>query len=259
VILHQIENELGSAGPSHVIGPPGRQGATPIEQRGRVSAVRTLAARSSDGITVPIFHNDKGRNGPWVPASLNVPGTVSGPTDLNAFDGYPAGTCHTDGTPGSANTAPDWGIWGPGGAKGGASVSPNTPGSAAEFRGGWFDHWGSVGTCDCMAQREGPGYERVFCETNIANRLTLENFCMTFGGTSWGWLPAPVVYTSYDFGAAINEARQLRPKATTMKEVGLFLESTPEITKVDPGPAVTPSSPAVKVYDDVKPDTGTHF
>ena len=23
----------------------------------------------SDGITVPIFHNDKGRNGIWVPAS----------------------------------------------------------------------------------------------------------------------------------------------------------------------------------------------
>ena len=59
---------------------------------------------------------------------------------------------------------------------------------------------------------------------------------MTFGGTSWGWLPAPVVYTSYDYGAAINEARQLRPKASTMKELGLFLQSVaPVITKVDPG------------------------
>ena len=35
---------------------------------------------------------------------------------------------------------------------------------------------------------------------------------MTFGGTSWGWLPAPVVYTSYDYGAAIDEARQLAPE-----------------------------------------------
>ncbi len=223
VILYQIENELGSAGSS------------------QVNYMNHLAAKArADGITVPIFHNDKGRNGLWVPASSNVPGTVPGPTDLYAFDGYPGGTCHTDGTPGSPNAAPDWGIWGPGGAKGGASASPNTPGFAAEFGGGWFDYWGSVGTYDCMAQREGPGYERVFYETNIANRLTLENFYMTFGGTSWGWLPAPVVYTSYDYGAAISESRQLRPKATTMKEIGLFLQSTPEIAKVDPGPVGDP-------------------
>ncbi len=242
VILYQIENELGSAGAS------------------QVNYMNHLAAKvRSDGITVPIFHNDKGRNGLWVPASSTVPGTVHGPTDLYAFDGYPGGTCHTNGTPGSPNAAPDWGIWGPGGGKGGASASPNTPGFAAEFGGGWFDYWGSVGTYNCTAQREGPGYERVFYETNIANRLTVQNFYMTFGGTSWGWLPAPVVYTSYDYGAAIDEARQLRPKATTMKEIGLFLQSTPEIAKVDPGPAVTASSAAVKVYDDVNPDTGTHF
>jgi beta-galactosidase GanA len=242
VILYQIENELGSAGTA------------------QKNYMNHLAAKvRSDGITVPIFHNDKGRNGLWVPPSSTVPGTVQGPTDLYAFDGYPGGTCHTNATPGTPNTAPDWGIWGPGGAKGGASASPNTPGFTAEFGGGWFDYWGSAGTYDCMAQREGPGYERVFYETNIANRLTLENFYMTFGGTSWGWLPAPVVYTSYDYGAAINEARQIRPKATAMKEIGLFLHSTPEIDKVDPGSAVTPSNPNIKVYDDVNPDLGTHF
>ena len=133
-----------------------------------------LAAKvRADGITVPIFHNDKGRNGDWVPQSSTVPGTVPGPVDLYAFDGYPGGTCHTDATPGSPNTAPDWGIWGPGGAKGGATASPNTPGFAAEFGGGWFDYWGSAGTYSCTAVREGPGYERVFYGTNLANRLTL--------------------------------------------------------------------------------------
>src|SRR5205807_10113218 len=143
----------------------------------------------------------------------------------------------------------DWGLYGVGGAKGGASASPQTPGYAAEFGGGWFDYWGSVGTYSCMAVREGPGYEREFYDTNIANGLTLQNFYMTFGGTSWGWLPAPVVYTSYDYGAAINEARQLRPKATAMKEIGLFAQSVPLIDKVDPGPAVTPTSLAAQVYD----------
>ena len=243
VILYQIENELADTG------------------SGEYAYMQNLydTARG-DGITVPIFHNDKGRNGIWVPASSNVPGTVTGPNDLYAFDGYPGGTCSTNATPGSPSAAPDWGIWGSGGATGGSSASPNTPGFAAEFGGGWFDYWGSQGTYDCTAQREGPGYERVFYDTNIANRLTIQNFYMTFGGTSWGWLPAPVVYTSYDYGAAINEARQLRPKAATMKEIGLFLQSVaPVITKVDQGAPVTPSKPDIKVYDDVNPDTGTHF
>ncbi len=109
------------------------------------------------------------------------------------------------------------------------------PGFTAEFGGGWFDYWGSVGTYPCTAVRQGPGYERVFYGTNIANRLTVQNFYMTFGGTSWGWLPAPVVYTSYDYGAAIDEARQLRPKAVTMKSLGYFVQSVAPLTKVDKG------------------------
>jgi beta-galactosidase GanA len=242
VILYQIENELASTGTS---------------QKNYLQNLYDTVR--SDGITVPIFHNDKGRNGIWVPTSSTVPGTVPGPTDLYAFDGYPGGTCHTDATPGAPSAAPDWGIWGPGGAHGGSSASPETPGFTAEFGGGWFDYWGSQGTYPCTAVREGPGYERVFYDTNIANGLTLQNFYMTFGGTSWGWEPAPVVYSSYDYGAAFDEARQIRSKATTMKELGLFLQSVDPITDVEKGDPVSPSSSAVKVYDDVNPTTGTHF
>jgi beta-galactosidase GanA len=242
VILYQIENELSSTGTS---------------QRNYMQNLYDTVR--SDGITVPIFHNDKGRNGIWVPPGDTVPGTVPGPVDMYAFDSYPGGTCHTDGTVGGASAAPDYGIFGPGGAKGGASASPDTPGFTAEFGGGWFDYWGSVGTYQCMSQREGPGYERVFYDTNIANRLSIQNFYMTFGGTSWGWLPAPVVYTSYDYGAVFDEARQIRPKATTMKELGLFLQSVDPITKLDQGDPVTPSATSVKVYHDVNTDTGTHF
>jgi beta-galactosidase GanA len=240
VILYQLENELANTGSS--------------EQAYMQHLATTVRA---DGISVPLFSNDKGRNGFWVPTSSTVPGTVTGPTDLYAFDGYPGGTCHTDGTPGGPATAPDWGLYGVGGAKGGASASPQTPGYAAEFGGGWFDYWGSVGTYSCMAVREGPGYEREFYDTNIANGLTLQNFYMTFGGTSWGWLPAPVVFTSYDYGAAINEARQLRPKASTMKEIGYFLQSVAPLSKMDKGSTVTPSATKVKVYHNVNPENGT--
>jgi beta-galactosidase GanA len=242
VLLYQIENELGSTGTA---------------QRNYMQHLRDKAR--ADGISVPIFHNDKGRNGQWVPASSTVPGTVPGPVDLYAFDGYPGGTCRTDATPGGPSTAPDWGLYGTGGATGGATASPATPGFAAEFGGGWFDFWGSNGTYPCMAVREGPGYERVFYGTNIANRLMIQNFYMTAGGTSWGWLPAPVVYSSYDYGAAISEARQLRPKAATMKELGLFLQSVDPITRVDRGASVSPSSGAVRIDHNVNNQTGTHF
>jgi len=242
VILYQIENELAATGAS---------------QRNYLQHLYDKAR--ADGIGVPIFHNDKGRNGYWVPASSTVPGTIPGPVDLYAFDGYPGGACHTDGTPGSPNNAPDWGIQGVGGAKGGASASNTTPGFTAEFGGGWFDYWGSVGTYPCTAVRLGPGYERVFYGTNIANRLTVQNFYMVSGGTSWGWLPAPVVYSSYDYGAAIDEGRQLRPKAQTLKTLGYFVQSVAPLTKVDKGADVPASSATVRIDHTVNAETGTNF
>lgn len=242
IIAYQIENELSAVAPA--------------QQRYMQHLYDKARA---DGIAVPIFHNDKSRNGRWVPPNANVPGTIVGPVDLYAFDGYPGGECRNDGTPGDPSAAPDWGMWGRGGAKGGASASPNTPGFLAEFGGGWFDHWGRVGKYPCTAVRQGSGYERVFYETNIANGITLQNFYMVFGGTSWGWIPAPVVYTSYDYGAAIDEARQLRPKATALKAIGLFLQSVSPVTDLAKGETVTPSSPAVKVYHDVSVSSGMHL
>ncbi|GAA0460865.1 beta-galactosidase [Paractinoplanes deccanensis] len=238
VILQQIENELFVTGAA--------------QQRYMLRLARRVRA---DGITVPIFHNDVGRNGYWVPRSSEVPGTVEGPTGLYAFDAY-VGPQRCGEAP---KDAPDFGLWGPGGAKGGASASPRTPGFTAEFGGGWFDHWGGPGAYPCLAREAGSGYQRVFYGTNIANGLSIQNFYMTYGGTSWGWLPSPVVYTSYDYGAAIDEARQPRPKATTMKQLGMFVQSFAPLTELDRGDPVTPSSAKVKVYHDVNPHSGAHL
>jgi beta-galactosidase GanA len=242
VVLYQIENELDLITPSH------RRYMQHLRDKVR-----------ADGITVPIFHNDKGRNGFWVPADSKVPDVVHGPVDLYAFDGYPGGSCNADATPGTPNAAPDWGLYGAGGARGGASASPSTPGFAAEFGGGWFDYWGSNDTYPCTAIRNGPGYQRVFYGTNIANGLTIQSFYMTFGGTSWGWLPAPVVFTSYDYGAAIDETRRLRDKAATMKQLGQFIEAVKPLTQMIKGTATKASSPAIKIYHNVNPQTQTHF
>ena len=242
VVLYQIENELDLVTPTH------RRYMQHLYDKVR-----------ADGIAVPIFHNDKGRNGLWVPADSKVPEVVHGPVDIYAFDGYPGGGCNADATPGTPNIAPDWGLYSLGGAKGGATASPSTPPFAAEFGGGWFDFWGSNDTYPCTAIRNGPGYQRVFYGTNIANGLTLQSFYMSFGGTSWGWLPAPVVFTSYDYGATIDEARRLRNKAGTMKQLGQFIAAVRPLTQMTKAATVTASSAAIKIYHNVDAQSQTHF
>jgi Beta-galactosidase, domain 2/Glycosyl hydrolases family 35 len=93
----------------------------------------------------------------------------------------------------------------------------------------------------------------------VANGIKLQNVYMTFGGTSWGWLPASVVYTSYDYGAAISEPRQLTAKIPAMKELGYFLQAVPDINKVDTASPVSASNSLVKTYHLANPDTGTNF
>ncbi|MGK6319436.1 glycoside hydrolase family 35 protein [Sphingomonas sp. DT-204] len=242
VILHQIENELALTTPA---------------QRRYMDHLYTKAR--ADGITVPIFHNDQGRNGYWVPESSTVPNVVKGPNDLYAFDGYPGGTCTVAGRPTRESAAPDWGFYGPGGAKGGASASPDTPGFLAEFGGGWFDYWGSNGGYECNAIQRGRRFQRVFYGTNLANGIDIQSFYMGFGGTSWGWLAAPVVFTSYDYGAAISETRALRPKAEELKQLAGLIASVPDLAGMVPAGPATASSPNIQVYHNRSPESDARF
>ena len=242
VILHQIENELALT--------------TPAQRR---YMDHLYAKARADGITVPIFHNDQGRNGYWVPESSNVEHVVHGPNDLYAFDGYPGGTCTVTGKPTRGSAAPDWGFYGPGGAKGGASASPDTPGFLAEFGGGWFDYWGSNGSYDCNAIQRGKRFQRVFYGTNLANGIDIQSFYMGYGGTSWGWLPAPVVFTSYDYGAAISEPRNLREKAGEMKQLGELIAAVPDLAGMVPAGQPEISSPDIQVYHNRNPETDARF
>ncbi len=242
VILHQIENELALT--------------TPAQRR----YMDHLYARArADGITVPIFHNDQSRNGYWTPKSSKVEKVVPGPVDMYAFDGYPGGTCTVTGQPTRDVAAPNWGYYGPGGAKGGASASPDTPGLLAEFGGGWFDYWGSNGGYDCNAIQRGKRFQRVFYGTNLANGIGIQSFYMTYGGTSWGWLPGPVVFTSYDYGAAISEPRALREKAQEMKQLAGLIASVPDLAGMVPAGPVDISSPDIQIYHNKSPDSDARF
>src|SRR5665647_1809365 len=98
-------------------------------------------------------------------------------------------------------------VLGIGGRKGGAPASPTTPGLLAEFGGGWFDPWGDElwggAGYPAMRARQNSAMERQYYLTNVANGIRIHNVYMTYGGTSWGWLAAPIVYSSYDYGCLL--------------------------------------------------------
>jgi hypothetical protein len=55
------------------------------------------------------------------------------------------------------------------------------------------------------------------------------NCLVCIGGTNWGNLANPGVYTSYDYGSAIRESRVLSPKYHEMKLQGLFYQASPTL------------------------------
>ncbi|MEH0167355.1 beta-galactosidase [Roseateles microcysteis] len=242
VIAYQLENELFSVQPKNI------------------RHMQHLADKArADGITVPLFHNAASRLPDWVPRSSTAPFVNHGPTDLYAFDGYPGGVCGVDAQPGAPARAPDWGIYGTNVPKVGSLASPNTPGFVAEIGAGWFDYWGSNGTYECTARRQGPGYQRVFYGTSLINSLTIHSIYMAFGGTSWGWQPGPIVYTSYDYGSPISEARVLRDKAYVLKQMGSFVQAAaPVLAQMDKGEVIAPSTDKIKLYHNLNKALGTH-
>ncbi|MBO1333038.1 beta-galactosidase [Streptomyces sp. VRA16 Mangrove soil] len=230
VVLYQLENEYAS----YVTSATGKDYMAHLYAKVR-----------ADGIDVPLFHNDKGRNGYWVPGAFST-GDESG-RYLYAFDGYPSPSA----------TPYDWGYYG---GTVGSQASPDTPGFIAESGGGWFDPWGGApfggkGYAAVRASRDA-AFERRQYLTHLANGIKIHNVYMTYGGTSWGWLPAPVVYTSYDYGAALDEGRGLTEKLVPMHQIGQLLASAPELAKLDKAADVTVSG--LKVYHLTHPDTGAH-
>jgi beta-galactosidase GanA len=242
VIAYQLENELFAVNPKNI------------------RHMQHLADKArADGITVPLFHNAASRLPDWTPKNSTAPFANPGPTDIYAFDGYPGGVCDVFANPGTPAPAPDWGIYGKNFPKVGSLASPNTPGFVAEIGAGWFDYWGSNGTYECTAKRQGPGYQRVFYGSSLINSLTIHSIYMAFGGTSWGWLAGPVVYTSYDYGAAINEARALRDKARVLKQMGSMVQAaTPVLAAQDKAEPLDPGNAKIRLYHNVNKALGTH-
>src|SRR5690606_14208881 len=123
-----------------------------------------------------------------------------------------------------ADTAPDRVPADPVRLAGGAASRPRTPGIVASSAAGAADPWGGAtsggkGYGEVRRIRDA-AYQRRTTLTHLAGGITVHNARTAFGGTSWGWLPGTNVYTSYDHGAAVDEARRVSPKLAPMQQLG---------------------------------------
>ncbi|MEC3998244.1 beta-galactosidase [Actinacidiphila sp. DG2A-62] len=189
----------------------------------------------ADGITVPLVGNNNG--------TFN---SGDAALDVDGADSYPQGfNCSTptrwSGVPDISYDHPD-----------------GKPLETAEFQGGAFDPWGGPGYDKC-AQLINDQFADVFYKQNIAVGATSQSFYMTYGGTNWGFLGEPQNYTSYDYGAAIRENRQLDPKYDQDKLIGYFTQAVTPLTKTDALPSVPTDNAAVLDTARRNPDTGTQF
>lgn len=217
VLLYQVENELLS------------------DNAARGAFLKSLVAQvKSDGIDVPLFHNDYGLGGRFKNTSLYG-------TDFYAYDKYPVGFNCSAGRNRIDDSEATF-----------RNYAPNSPHFITESQGGAFTPWGaSYNASDCYTYTD-EGFTRQWGVHNIGNGVTAFNYYMAYGGTNWGWTGAPASgFTSYDYGAGITEDRTLTPKASVQKETGYYTKAVPELSSMNPvqaPSAVVESGSNVKIY-----------
>ena len=201
---------------------------------------------SSDGIDVPFTFNQ------CCGADTFTSGT--GAVNISGQDNYPLGfDCTNTSTFGQPYGYPSY---------------TGMPVYIPEFQGGSFDGWGGSGYDNCYTMT-GPDFENVYDKNNIAQGVTMQSNYMGVGGTNWGWLPDPDVYTSYDYGAAIRETGEIGTPADPNdiagskygenKLINDFETSVAPLAQTAPGAAPTPANPAVATMARVNPSDGTEF
>ncbi len=229
VIAYQIENEY-----------TGRSAAD-------LQYLANLEAQAhSDGINVPFTFNQC-CGGPFYTSGTGAV-NISGP------DNYPLGFNCAD----TSHFGQPFGY----------PAQPGEPLYLPEFQGGSFDGWGGSGYDNCYTMT-GADFENVYYKNNIAQGATMQSYYMGVGGTNWGWLPAPQVYTSYDYGAGIRETGELGTPADPgditgskfgeNKLINDFETSVAPLTKTTQVAPPAPDNPAVTTMSRANTDDGTQF
>ncbi|OZJ03275.1 hypothetical protein BZG36_03749 [Bifiguratus adelaidae] len=197
IILNQIENEFG------------------LSKDGRIYMQNLEYKFRDDGLKIPFTFNDVSQTRAYYEGVGSV--------DIYGQDSYPLGfdCSHPTVWPKSVQT--NYRNYY-------NSLNISEPHYIPEFQGGSFDPWGGPGYAAC-GELTNERFAKVYYKNNYAQGLTMQSLYMSYGGTSWGALAAPVVYTSYDYGAPISEGRLLTPKYNEIKLQATFLHTaTPILT-----------------------------
>ncbi len=202
-----------------------------------------LAARRA-GSTVPFFHNDPWIEGSWV---QDRPGKAV--TDLYGYDRYII-WCPREYP---ADRPPIWKERDFERALKGEERKARQAGGAAaagpilipELQGGWFNQWGHDHGFDEIYDYYGDDYQKTLADSYLIQGVNILSFYMYYGGTNWGTLGDPDVYTSYDYSASIREFGFLSGRLAKLRKSALFLRSfadeLAESDAVDLDLAATPS------------------
>lgn len=100
---------------------------------------------------------------------------------------------------------------------------PDNPVCYPQLQAGWHDGW-------C-----GPGYGRVrallgpeaidnVTKAALAERATIWSYSVFCGGTTWGYMSSPDVYSSYDCGAPIAESGRTGARYEAVRRLNDFLD-----------------------------------
>ncbi|CAM5619031.1 glycoside hydrolase family 35 protein [Streptomyces griseomycini] len=228
VLLYQIEDGYDASAD----GPAGRAYLTHLYEKVR-----------ADRIDVPLFYAGDGADGNRGPGAFGA-GREKG----HWLYGVDVATA-----PGEV--PPDLGHFG----KRGTGAGPRTPGFVAGAAGGAADPWGGVASGGKGYAEVRRAYDAAYGRrgylTHLANGATVHNVRMVFGGTSWGWLPSPGVYTSYDYGAALDEGRRQTPKLAPLHQLGHLVRTVPDLARLDPAGEVRAEDERLTVYHLANPDT----
>ncbi|AEI37266.1 MAG: beta-galactosidase [Zymomonas mobilis subsp. pomaceae] len=238
VILYQVEDRLGDP--------------SPVKQR---YMAHLYAKARHDGISLPIFHNETGPVGDWLSVAQSSEDSAH-MIDLHGFTTNTTRLCDIQNQPLREIAPPDLGYYSPSNT---ADFLRRPATSLVTIQDGDADYWGSNDRYSCLVKSNDERHQALILGTNLSNGLTNQTLRMVYGGINWGWLGKSGRFTSFDYSAPIDEARNLRPKANGLKRLGQFITAFPDITKMAPGAIIVPTSSHIRVLHNVNPDTGSHL
>jgi hypothetical protein len=159
------------------------------------------------GVNVPIFHNDLS----------SVEGRQSD-VDLLAIDRYPVTALDRDWRDGpdafDSFRLDEAGL---------DAHRRDNPLFYAELQGGWYDGWGGPGY-PCVRELLGPDGIDNATKAALAERATLWSYYVFCGGTTWGYMASPDVYSSYDYGAPVSESGRTGARFEAVRRLNEFLD-----------------------------------